>query len=132
MFARILLLFVLIPLLELVILIGLGSRLGFLPTVAIVLATGVLGTFLMRSQGGRIMREIRSELHAGRVPAAHLLDGLLILIGGLSLLTPGLISDLFGLALLFPPTRAEIRQWLRARFEWMVRSGNVSFTMLLR
>lgn len=132
MFARLLFVFVAIPLLELAILVWLGSRIGFLPTITIVLVTGALGALLARSQGGRILREIRAELGAGRVPAARLLDGLLILIGGISLLTPGLLSDVFGFALLLPPTRNRIKRWLRARFEWMVRSGNVSFTMLLR
>lgn len=132
MFGRLLFIFIGLPLLELTILVWLGSRIGFLPTIASILITGVLGTFLARAQGARVLREIRVELEAGRAPAARMLDGLLILIGGLCLLAPGVITDLFGLALLLPPTRNRFKRWLRPRFERMASTGQIRYTMLLR
>lgn len=132
MFGRLFFIFVGLPLLELTILVWLGSRIGFLPTIASILITGALGAILARAQGARVLREIRAELEAGRPPAARLLDGLLILIGGLLLLAPGVITDLVGFALLLPPTRNRLRRRLRARFEWMASTGQVSYTMLLR
>lgn len=132
MLGRLLLLFIAVPFVELVLLIWLGTRIGFWPTLGVILVTGTLGAFLMRVQGTRILTGIRAELAAGRVPAAQLLDGFLILVGGMCLLTPGLIGDVFGLVLLLPFTRNRLRASLRRRFEWMARTGQVNFMMLLR
>lgn len=131
MFLRLLLLFVALPLLELAILVRLGMWIGFWPTMALVFATGFLGATLARSQGFRVWSQIRRELQAGRMPVGDLVDGLLVLIGGIVLLTPGLLTDLLGLALLFPPTRATFKGFLRRKFDKMIRSGRVSVTMLM-
>lgn len=123
------LLFVAVPIVEIVVLVKLGSVVGFLPTMALVLLTGAVGAFLARTQGLRALRSIQAELAAGRVPAARLLDGMMILIGGIVLLTPGLLTDLLGLSLLFPPTRALAKRWLAGRIQKMVREGrgNIRF-----
>lgn len=131
MFGKLLLLFVAVPLVELAILVKLGTLVGFWPTIALVLVTGTVGAWLARSQGIRVLRAIQAETAAGRMPAAHLLDGLLVLIGGIVLLTPGLLTDVAGLLLLFPPTRARFKGMLRKRMERMVRSGQASFTMIV-
>lgn len=132
MLGKLLLLFIGVPLLELAILVKLGTLVGFWPTIALVLVTGTIGAMLARSQGARVLRAIRAEMAAGRMPAAHLVDGLLVLVGGIVLLTPGLLTDVAGLLLLFPPTRARFRAVLRRRMERMVRSGQASFTMIVR
>jgi len=132
MIARLLLLFVLIPLLELAILIRVGTLLGFWPTIGLVVVTGAVGALLAKSQGTRVLAAIREDLAAGRVPAARLLDGLLILVGGAVLLTPGLLTDVAGLALLLPFTRSWLKMALRRRFERMIRSGEVGMITLIR
>jgi len=129
---RIVLLFVVAPLVELALLVWLGTRIGFWPTVGLVLATGGLGGLLARSQGARVLRAIQADLAMGRMPAAHLIDGLMILVGGLLLLMPGLLGDLLGFVLLFPPTRTAGKRWLRRRLERMIASGQASFTMIFR
>lgn len=132
MFSRLLVLFIIVPLIELALLIELGGIVGVWPTIALVLGTGAVGAALARSQGARVLREIRAELAMGRMPAARMLDGLMILIGGILLLTPGVLSDLLGIALLFPPSRVAFKQILRIRLERMIRTGRASFTVVVR
>jgi len=131
-FSRLLALFIILPLIELALLIELGGIVGVWPTIALVLGTGAVGAALARSQGARVLREIRAELAMGRMPAARMLDGLMILIGGILLLTPGVLSDLLGIALLFPPSRAVFKQILRIRLERMIRTGRANFTVVVR
>jgi UPF0716 protein FxsA len=132
MLARLLLLFVLVPLIELAILIRIGTWLGFWPTIGLVIATGAIGAMLAKSQGGRVLRDIRGDLSAGRVPATRLLDGFLVLVGGIVLLTPGLLTDIAGLMLLLPFTRNRLKEGVRRRFERMAQSGQVSMITLIR
>jgi UPF0716 protein FxsA len=108
-FIRLLLLFTVVPLVELLLLIKIGGLIGVTPTVAIVLATGVLGAWLTRLEGLKTLRGIREDLARGRMPADRLVDGLLILVAGAVLLTPGLLTDAFGFFLLVPPGRRVIR-----------------------
>jgi len=115
-FFRLLLLFTLVPLSELFLLVELGRRLGTWPTIALVLATGALGAWLARRQGLRVLAEIRAEQAAGRLPTAALVDGLLVLVAGAVLLTPGLLTDLCGFALLVPAIRGAIRRRLSTAF----------------
>lgn len=112
MFVRLLLLFTVVPFVELLLLIELGRHVGLAPTLALVLATGVLGAALARWQGLATLRRVQTELDAGRLPAGPLVDGLLILVAGAVLLTPGLLTDLLGFALLVPATRAAVRRWV--------------------
>lgn len=132
MVARLLLLFVLFPLLELAILIRMGAWLGFWPTMGIVVGTGALGAVLARSQGTRVLGRIRADLAAGRTPGNSLVDGFLILIGGIVLLTPGLITDIVGILLLLPATRDRLKGAVRARFDRMVQARQVSFIAMIR
>ena len=97
MLLRLLLLFTIVPLVELYLLIRLGTYIGAADTVAIVIGTGVVGGLLARSQGLAVVHRIRTELNQGRVPAESLFDGLLILISGAMLITPGLLTDGLGL-----------------------------------
>jgi UPF0716 protein FxsA len=132
MIARLLLLFVLVPLLELAILIRLGSAIGFWPTIAMVVVTGTIGALLAKSQGLQVLAAIRVELGSGRMPTERLLDGLLILVGGAVLLTPGLLTDIAGLLLLIPFTRNRLKAGVRRRLEGMIRSGRVSMITQIR
>jgi UPF0716 protein FxsA len=117
MFLRLLLLFTLVPLLELFILVKLGSVIGVGATVLIVIATGVLGASLARWQGLGVLRRLTQDLERGRLPADALLDGLLIFIAGAVLLTPGLITDVLGFLLLLPAGRAVVKKTVAARLQ---------------
>ncbi len=130
MLARIIALFVLLPMVELALLIQIGDWIGLGPTLLIVIGTGALGGLLARRQGLRAWLAIQGELRERRVPAGALLDGLLILIGGVFLLTPGVLTDLLGLSLLVPVTRGAIKRTLRRRFERAVQRGESGFTVL--
>jgi hypothetical protein len=102
---RLLALFVIVPLVELVLLIRLGQWLGLLPTIAFVVITGVIGAALARNEGLRTLGRIQSDLRSGRFPVGRLLDGGLILFAGGLLLTPGILTDIVGLSLLVPGSR---------------------------
>ena len=134
MFFRLLALFILLPLAELALLIQIGRWIGLGWTIAIVATTGLLGAALARRQGLRAWIGIQRELAQGRMPASSLVDGLLILIGGIVLLTPGIITDLCGFALLVPFSRRAVRRYLAGRFRRAVERGDASFsaTFLLR
>jgi UPF0716 protein FxsA len=114
MFIRLLFLFTLVPLIELFLLVKLGDVIGFWPTVALVVATGTMGAILTRMEGLRVLRQAQADFQQGRVPTERLLDGLLILIAGAVLLTPGLITDVLGFFLLVPPGRRMIRTLVSA------------------
>jgi len=116
MFVRLLLLFTVVPLVELFLLVKLGTVVGVGPTIGLVIFTGVLGAWLARQQGLGVLRRLRVELAEGRLPAGALIDGLLILVAGAVLLTPGLLTDALGFVLLVPPSRAVVRRIVAARF----------------
>lgn len=107
------LIFVVTPLVELAILIYLGTLIGALNTVLIVVITGLLGAFLARRQGLATLSRIRNSTEQGILPSGELFQAVFILLGGLMLLTPGLITDLAGFALLIPQTRNVVTRWLR-------------------
>lgn len=132
MFMRLLALFVLLPLAELALLIRIGQWIGLGWTLALVVGTGFLGATLARRQGLRVWIAIQAELRAGRMPARELMDGLLVLIGGIVLLTPGILTDLAGLALLVPVTRSAFKKILQRRLERAIERGDASFTVILR
>jgi UPF0716 protein FxsA len=125
MIARVLLLFAIVPVVELLILIKIGSQIGVFNTVALVIVTALLGVMLVRLEGLRTLRQIQLSLSQGQIPAEELLDGVLIFVGGILLLTPGVLTDLFALVLLVPFTRMHFKRWLRRRFDRMMESGNI-------
>jgi UPF0716 protein FxsA len=109
-------LFIVVPLVELYVIIQVGQEIGALPTVAVLVADSLLGSMLLRSQGRGAWRRFNEAMAAGRAPAREVLDGGLIIFGGALLLTPGFITDVFGLLLLLPPSRAAVRRVLVRRF----------------
>ena len=122
---RLILVFTIVPLAELYILIKIGSHIGGFNTLLLVLMTTVLGALLARLQGLRTLRQIQLSLSQGQIPAEELIDGVLILFGGILLVMPGVLTDLFALVLLLPFTRTYFKRWLRRRFDRMMASGNV-------
>lgn len=117
MFFKLMLLFTLVPLIELALLIKLGQLTNLLTTVAIVVLTGAIGAYLARREGIKTWSRIQENLAAGASPATELVGGLLILIAGAVLITPGLLTDLAGFALLIPAVRNRVGRKLSAYFE---------------
>jgi len=103
------LVFIVVPLAELYVIIQVGQAIGVVPTLAILLADALLGSFLLRHQGRAAWRRFNQALAENRMPHREVLDGVLIIFGGALLLTPGFITDIFGLIFLIPPTRAGVR-----------------------
>ncbi len=114
---RLILLFTLVPALELALLIEVGSRIGTAATIGLVVATGVLGAALARQQGLLVLRRIQAELSAGRLPASSLVDGVIVLMAGALLVTPGILTDVLGILCLVPGFRSLVKARLRSRFE---------------
>jgi UPF0716 protein FxsA len=109
-------LFITVPILELFVILQIGEVIGVWWTVALLVADSILGSMLMRSQGRAAWRRFNEAVGRGRPPAREVLDGVLIIFGGALLLTPGFVTDVFGLLLLLPPTRAVFRGLLVRRF----------------
>jgi len=128
MLIRLFILFAVIPVIEVYLFIKVGSLIGALPTVALLLSISLAGAWLVRHQGFEILRRIQDELAQGRLPAAELLDGALVLVGGVLLLTPGFFTDVLGLFFLIPFTRALIKKiarlWLQRRLARGVMNYN--------
>jgi UPF0716 protein FxsA len=126
---RLLALFVFVPIVELALLIRIGQWLGLLPTVLMVVVTGVVGAMLARREGLRTVNRMRQELSGGRFPVGRMLDGALILFAGGLLLTPGVLTDVVGLALLAPLSRGWVKRLLAERVKAAVAAGRTSVTI---
>lgn len=120
-----LVLFIGLPVLELSLLLRVHEHVGLGPTLALVVGTGILGATLAKLQGARVLTRIQADLAEGRMPAPHLLDGLLILLAGAVLVTPGLVTDTVGFLLLIPATRKIFKKALRTWLEKKVTRGQV-------
>jgi UPF0716 protein FxsA len=126
MLLRLFLLFSVVPIIEIWLLIKIGRVFGALPTVALLLAISLAGAWLAKSQGLRTIAAIRNELADGRLPTARLLDGAMILAGGILLLTPGFFTDFLGIFFLIPATRTLLKGWLRTRLERALSRGTIT------
>ncbi|AGL01218.1 FxsA family protein [Desulfoscipio gibsoniae] len=125
MLIKLLLLFTLVPLLELWILIKLGGLIGMLPTILIVASTGFAGVLLAKSQGLNVLNRMQQDIKQGILPGNKLIDGVFILVGGAFLITPGLLTDLFGFSLLVPLTRGWLKSAARHYIQQILDSGTV-------
>jgi len=114
---RLLLLFTLVPLVELIVLIKVGGYIGAPETVLIVLGIGLVGAWLARREGFRAVGRIRQDLAEGRLPGDSTIDAVLVLVAGVLMIVPGLLTDVAGLLLLTPPVRALVRRRLKRRFQ---------------
>jgi len=116
-------LFIVVPLVEIAVIIQVGSWIGVLETIALLLLVSIVGAWLVKQQGLGVMRRIMRERDEGKVPGAALFDAALILVAGVLLLTPGFVTDVAGLLLLVPPVRVGIRAFLRRRWTKRVDLG---------
>lgn len=114
--ARLLALFILVPIAEFFILLEIGKRIGLLPTLALIVATGALGAYLARRQGLGVIRQFR-ERQAADIGLGDILDGVIILLAGAVLITPGILTDAFGFFCLVPAGRRLIKRFIKRRFE---------------
>lgn len=127
MFIKLLILFTFVPVLEIYVLIEAGRQIGAMPTIGLIILTGIAGAYLARSQGFQLLQRIQSDLQAGRVPAEEMFDGAMILAGGVVLLTPGFCTDLLGFILLTPFTRTYIKRRLKIWVEQKIARGEIRF-----
>ena len=116
-------LFIVVPIAELAVIIQVGQLIGVWWTIALLLADSVLGSMLMRSQGRAAWRRFNAAISEGRAPAREVLDGVLVIFGGALLITPGFITDVFGILFLLPPTRVLVRGLLVRRATLRVMSS---------
>jgi len=110
-----LLLFVIVPIAELYTIIMVGLSIGFLNTLGIIVAVAMIGSWLVKREGLRVWTKFNEVIAQGQVPTREIVDGVLILGAGALLLTPGFLTDVFGILMLFPPTRAIFRSYLLRR-----------------
>jgi UPF0716 protein FxsA len=127
MLIRLILLFTVIPLIELYLLIQVGRYLGSFQTIMIVLITGIIGGLLARSQGLSVQRQIRVNLQNGIIPTDSIIDGCFILIAGALLITPGMITDIFGFVLMVPSFRGSLKKRLQEILKRKFESGRFQY-----
>ena len=128
MFSILFLLFVGVPLVELWLLLQVGEQMGTLPTLALVVGTGIVGANLARREGMRTIEKVNKAMAQGQMPQEALLDGLAIFLGGTLLLTPGILTDIVGFSLLFPLTRPVLLGMVSGWIEKKMQSGHASVT----
>lgn len=117
MLGKLLLLFTVVPVVELYLLITIGKSVGAVPTIALVLATGFLGAWLAKREGARVLRSWQESMARGEIPREGVISSVLVLLGGVLLVTPGVVTDVAGLLLLVPWTRRRVADAVRRRLE---------------
>ncbi len=125
--SRLFLLFLMVPIIEILIYVELSrlTNIGF--TIFMIIITGIVGAFLAKREGFKVIRAIQEELNCGHIPGNHLIEAFLILIGGLLLMMPGLISDIAGIFFLVPFTRGIAREYIKKRLRRWIDSGKINF-----
>ena len=130
MFIKLFLAFTIIPVVEIYLLIKIGSSFGVFTSIGLVIFTGFLGAYLARIQGLKTLFKIQEGIREGRMPSGELIDALLIAIAGIVLLTPGFLTDTFGFALLFPIIRNGIKSWLQGKIKNQYMSDRPEDTII--
>ena len=125
MLLNLLILFTVVPIVEIALLIQIGKAIDVWPTIGLILLTGLVGAALARHEGLRTLRQIQDELEHGRMPGKQLVDALMILVAGALLITPGVLTDGVGFALLLPPVRTILRRVLEKRFRAQFTISNI-------
>lgn len=128
MFGKLLLLFILVPLAELYLFSTLGKQIGFSNTILIIIVTAIFGASLTKSQGRKALAKFQQATAEGRLPAQEALDGILILIAGAVLITPGFLTDAVGFLLLVPPVRAAMGKILAKRLKGKIQIVTPGFS----
>lgn len=127
MFLRLLLMLTVIPLLEIYFLFQISDSIGFSNTLLIVIGTGLLGAWLLRKQGHSILMEIQSQTQQNKIPSDAIAKGFMTFVGGLLLLTPGVLTDLLGISLIFPFTQGFWKKYFTNQWKNGLASGSVKF-----
>lgn len=125
MFIKLFLVFIIVPVVEIYVLLSVGTLIGLWPTIGLILATGIAGAQLARVQGISVLFSIQQELAEGRMPTSELIDAAMILAGGLLLLTPGFCTDLIGFLLLAPFSRQPLKHYLAKIFAHAIKNGQI-------
>lgn len=125
MLLRLILLFLLTPAVELALLIQVDQLIGFWPTVGLILVTGIVGSHLARREGLSTWGRLNNRLQAGDLPGTELADGIIILVAGALLITPGILTDVFGFLGLIPFTRAYLRRFVMRWFQKRMERGTM-------
>jgi len=131
MFMKLFFLFTVIPFFEIYILIKVGNHFGFFTTLSIIIVTGLVGAHFVRQEGFKVWLKIQNEMRNGNFPADQLVEGLLLFVAGVILVTPGLLTDIMGFLLLVPFIRKYIREWVNQKFSDMIRRGDIRFIGLM-
>lgn len=126
--ARLLALFILVPIAEFFLLVEIGKRIGLPATLALIVATGALGAYLARRQGLDVLEQFRNR-QAGEIGMPQILDGVIILLAGAVLITPGILTDAFGFFCLIPVGRTAVRRFLERRFKAAIHRGESFVTV---
>jgi len=129
-FSRLLILLVMTPIIELFILLEIGKRIGVFTTLAIIIITGMMGAYLVKNQGFFAIRKIQQDLNQNILPGESILQGIIILTGGIFLLTPGFITDITGFILLIPFTREIVKKYLIRWLQGKINSGHFYYKQL--
>ncbi|MBW2221938.1 MAG: FxsA family protein [Deltaproteobacteria bacterium] len=127
MLLKLILIFTIVPFIELSLLIEIGARIGTFNTIMLIVITGVIGAFMARIAGLNVLFKIQENLREGVFPRDELFDGILVLIGGVLLLTPGLLTDALGFFLLLPFGQALVRRWLKEIMKRKIDRGEITF-----
>ena len=131
--ARLMLIFTLIPIVEISLLVPLHSAIGGWATVGLVCFTAILGTILVRWQGSAALQRIKDAIGEGKIPSDEIIDGLLVVVAGTTLITPGILTDTTGLLLLIPTLRAPVRRGIKKRvMGWLEGQASSSATAYVR
>jgi UPF0716 protein FxsA len=117
-------LFIIVPVTELYILIEVGKRIGSLTTISIIIFTGILGAYLVKNQGFMILNKIQNDLNEGIMPGDSMIQGAIILAGGILLLTPGFVTDILGFIFLIPVSRKVVKKYLLKWLKGRLKEGN--------
>lgn len=124
---RLLLLMTVVPAIELYLLMQLADMMGIVETIALILVTGAVGSFLAKREGLGVLQQLQKDMQKGIPPADRLIEGVLVLIGGTLLITPGVLTDLAGFCLIFPKTRQflapRLKTWLASKFKISMMGG---------
>ncbi len=128
MFGKLLLLFTIVPVIEIYLLVYIGGEIGAMNTIVVVIITGIAGAHYARTQGAQIIRKIQASLQQGQMPGQELLQGAMILVGGVMLLTPGFLTDIAGLSFLFPLTRNFYAKIASNYFKKRFQAGKWQYT----
>jgi len=123
-FTKLLILFVIVPVTELYILIEVGKKIGSLTTIGIIILTGIIGAYLVKGQGFMILKKIQNDLNKGIMPGDSLIQGAIILAGGIFLLTPGFVTDIIGFIFLIPVSRRVVKKYLLKWLKGKIKEGN--------